>query len=81
MMNSAEANFRYAGIFAIIEKIRYVAKILFVAKFSALAVWCINDFVLVNFVSTLNVIILFRIDWYFHLVVRLYKPFSEHFVT
>ena len=26
-------------------------------------------------------IIIFRIDGYFHLVVRLYKPFYEHFVT
>ena len=42
---------------------------------------CINDSVLVNFVFALNVIILFRIDWYCHLVVRLYKPFCECFVT
>ena len=42
---------------------------------------CTNDSVLINFISTLNVIILFRIVWYFHLVVRLYKPFCEHFVT
>ena len=80
-MNSAEANFRCAGIFAIIAKFRYVAKFLFVAKFSTLVVLYINDSVLVNFVSALNVIILFRIDWYFHLVVRLSKPFCEHFVT
>ena len=42
---------------------------------------CTNDPVLVNFISTLTVIILFRLDWYFHLFVRLYKPFSEQFVT
>ena len=36
---------------------------------------------LVFSMSTLTVIILFRIDWYFHLFVRLYKPFYEHFVT
>ena len=36
---------------------------------------CTNDPVLVNFISTLTKIILFRLDWYFHLFVRLYKPF------
>ena len=36
---------------------------------------------LVFSITTLTVIILFRIDGYFHLVVRLYKPFYEHFVT
>ena len=35
---------------------------------------CSNDSVLVFLLSTLIVIILFRIDWYFHLFVRLYKP-------
>ena len=36
VMNSAEANFRYARIFTIIANFRYVAKILFVGKLSAL---------------------------------------------
>ena len=43
----------YSEIFAIIAKFRYVAKILFVAKFSTLTVLCVNDPVLVNFISTL----------------------------
>ena len=38
---------------------------------------CTNDPILVNFISTLTVIILFRLDWYFHLFVWLYKPFFE----
>ena len=41
---------------------------------------CTNDPVLVNFISTLTVIILVRLDWYFHLFVRLYKPFFRQFV-
>ena len=53
VMNSVEANFHYVGIFAMIAKLRYVAKILFVAKFFAFAVLCINDFVLVFLISTL----------------------------
>ena len=36
---------------------------------------------LVFSISTLIVMILFRIDWYFHFFVRLYKPSYEHFVT
>ena len=32
-------------------------------------------------ISTLTVMILFRIDWVFHLFVRLYKPTYKHFVT
>ena len=43
----------YREIFAIIAKFRYVAQTLFVAKFPTLAVLCINDPVLVNFISTL----------------------------
>ena len=35
---------------------------------------------MVNFIYTLIVIILVRLDWYFQLFVRLYKPFSEQFV-
>ena len=59
MMNSAEANFRYAGIFAIIAKFRYVVKILFITEFSVLAVLCTNDPVLVNFISTLVIAFVF----------------------
>ena len=63
-----------------LAKFRYIAKISPVAKYSA-SVLCTNDSVLINFISTLNVIILVRIDWYFHLFVRLYNPFYEQFVT
>ena len=40
-----------------------------------------NDPVLVFSISTLTVMILFRLDWVFHLFVRLYKPSYKHFVT
>ena len=40
-----------------------------------------NDPVLVFSISTLTVMILFRIDWVFHLFVRLYKPSYKHFET
>ena len=40
---------------------RYIAKILFVAKLSAFAVLCLNDFVLVFLLSSLIVILLFHI--------------------
>ena len=43
----------YSKIFAIIANLFYVAKFRCVEKFSALAVLCINDPVLVNFISTL----------------------------
>ena len=43
----------YSEIFAIIANFLYVAKFRYVAKFSALAVLCINDPVLVNFISIL----------------------------
>ena len=76
-----------------IAKFRYIAKIRYVSEISlhsknftcseiiCFLFLCTNDSVLVNFISAINVIILFRIDWYFHLVVRLHKPFCEHFVT
>ena len=52
---------------------RYIAKILFVAKFSALAVLCINDHVLVNFISTLVIA--------FVLVCFCNFPCSEHYIS
>ena len=73
MMNSAEAKFRYTRIFAIIAKFRYVAKILFVAKFSALAVLCINDPVLVNFISTL--VIAFSFSFFCNF------PYSKSYIS
>ena len=60
-------------IFAIIAKFHYVAKILFVAKFSALAVLCINDPVLVNFISILVIA--------FVLVCFCNFPCSEHYIS
>ena len=39
------------------------------------------DPVLVFSNSTLTVMIQFRIDWAFHLFVKLYKPSYKHFVT
>ena len=61
------------SLFAIIAKFRYVAKILFVAKFSALAVLCINDLVLVNFISTLVIAFVFVFFCNF--------PCSEHYIS
>ena len=63
----------YSEIFTIIAKFRYVAKILFVAKFSALAVLYINDSVLVNFISTLVIA--------FVLVCFCNFPCSEHYIS
>ena len=79
--------------FAIVAKFRYIENFLYISEISLCSenftyseilyslFLCTNDPVLVNFISTLTVIILFRLDWYFHLFVRLYKPFFEHFVT
>ena len=70
-----------------IAKFRYVSEIsLHSANFTCSKMFCslflcINDPVLVNFIAALDVTILFRMDWYFHLVVRLHNPFCEHFVT
>ena len=85
-MNQAGARRRNRGNFAIIEFSLCVAISLHSKNFTCSEIVCFlflctNDSVLNNFLSTLNVFILFRIDWYFHLVVRLYKPFCEHFVT
>ena len=64
-----EKFFLYSEIFAVIEKFRYIAKILFVAKFSTLVVLCINDPVLVNFISTL--VIVFVLVFYFVIFLAL----------
>ena len=60
-------------IFAIIANFRYVVKILFVAKFSSLVVLCINDPVLVNFISTLVIS--------FVLVCFCNFPCFEHYIS
>ena len=64
-----------------LEQFRYYSEIFTCSEIVCFVFLCTNDPVLVNFISNLTVIILFRIVWYFHLVVRLYKPFYEHFVT
>ena len=73
-----------------------IAKIAIIAKFSIFAIiakitvhrensapcFCDpNDSVLFNSSFALNVIILFRLVWYFHMFGGLYKPCFEHFVT
>ena len=63
------------GNFAIIAKFRKNSEII------CFLFLCTNDSVLVNFISTLTVIILVRLDWYFHLFVWLYKPFAEQFIA
>ena len=87
------ANFCYVVNFATCRKFRYIVNFRYnneislckeippVAKFPV-PCFCVQTTpFLVNFISTLTVIILVRLDLYFHLFVRLYKPFSEHFVT
>ena len=71
----------HSEIFTIIAKISLHSEIFCYSEISCFVFLCTNDPVLVNFISTLTVIILFRIVWYFHLFVRLYKPFYEQFVT
>ena len=68
------ANFRYAS------KISLHSKNFTCSEIVCFMFLCSNNSVLINFISTLNVIMLFLIDWYFHLVVRLYKPSYEQFV-
>ena len=64
-----------------LAKFRYIAKFSPVAKCSA-SCFCVQMTPFFVFsISTLTIIILFRIDWYFHLFVRLYKPSYEQFVT
>ena len=75
-------NFRYGSeIFAMLVKFRFIAKFSPVAKLPASCFYVQTTPFLVFSISTLTVIILFRIDWYFHLFVRLYKPSYEQFVT
>ena len=64
-----------------IEKISIYSEIFGNSENVMLHVLGSNDQVLVFSISTLTVMILFRIDWVFHLFVRLYKPSYKHFVT
>ena len=74
--------FRYhSEIFAIIANFRYVAKITMHSENSTSCFCDPNDFVLINSSFALNLIILFRLFWYFRMFVGLYKPCDEHFVT
>ena len=57
-----------------------IAKFLAIVKLFYFMFLGSNDPVLVFSISTLTVMILFRIDWVFHLFVRLYKPSYKHFV-
>ena len=64
-----------------LAKIHYIAKFSPVAKCSA-SCFCVQTTpFLVFFISTLTIMILFRIDWYFHHLGRLYKQSFEQFVT
>ena len=58
-----------------------ITKFLAIAKLFCFMFLGTNDPVLVFSISTLTVMILFKIDWVFHLFVRLYKPSYEQFVT
>ena len=70
------AKFRYhSELFAII------AKITVHSENSASCLCDPNDSVLINSSFALNVIILFRLVWYFRMFVGLYKPCYEHFIT
>ena len=71
----------YSEIFAMIAKFLYIAKFLCIAKFYATCFCDSNDSVLINSSFALNVIILFRIVWYFRMFVGLYKPCYEYLVT
>ena len=61
------------GNFAIVAKFRYNSEISLCSEnftcseilCSLFFFWCTNDPVLVNFISTLTVIILVWLDWYF----------------
>ena len=64
-----------------VAKFRYITKFSLVAKCSA-SCFCVQTTPFLVFsISTLIVMILLRINWYFHLFVRLYKPSFEQFVT
>ena len=87
------AKSRYIKIFRYIAKFRYIANFRYVSEISlhseiftcseiSVPLFCVQTTPFLDFsISTLTVIILFRIDWYFHLFIRLYKPFYEQFVT
>ena len=66
-------NSLYSEIFAIIAKFHYEAKFFFLEKCSALAVLCINDPILVNFISTLVIA--------FVLVCFCNFPRSKHYIS
>ena len=69
------AKFLYGQIFAMIAKFRYHRKIHYASRKSTPYFCDLNDSVLIN------VIILFRLVWYFHIFGRLYKPCYGHIVT
>ena len=64
-----------------IAKFRYIAKITVHSEIFCIWFSCSNDSVLINSSFALNVIILFRLVWYFRMFVGLYKPCYEYFVT
>ena len=70
----------YSEILAMLAKFRYIAKLSPLAKLPASCFCAQTTPFLVFSISTLTIIILFRIDWYFHLFLRLYKPSYEQFV-
>ena len=81
------AKIRYSSEISQCSEFRYCSEISLCSEIPPVAKFPVPCFCvqttpfLVNFISTLTVIILVRLDWYFHLFLRLYKPFSEHFVT
>ena len=75
------AKFHYIENFRYASEVSLHSEIFTCSEMFCFLFLCSNDPVLVNFNSTLIVIILFRLDWYFHLFVRLYKSFYEQFVT
>ena len=81
------AKFRYIANFRYIVNFRYVSEIslyseIFTCSKISVPLFCVQTTPFLVFsIFTLTVIILFRIDWYFHLFGRLYKPFYKHFVT
>ena len=64
-----------------IAKISLYSEIFGYSKIVLLHVLGSYDPVLVFSNSTLTIMIQFRIDWAFHLFVKLYKPSYKHFVT
>ena len=71
----------HSEIFTMLPKFRYIAKFSPVEKLPA-SCFCVQTTPFLVFsISTLTVIILFRMDWYFHLFIMLYKPSYEQFVT